>query len=104
MSAQMTTKELRSTFGLKTSASKRSQEQWQNIFFADVMDSRIRMGLDRRAGEMLYGITHAYKTGRLTAAAEMNLRNMSAYKFAQLLVSVMSNCSVMGDVPAFLNK
>jgi len=103
MSAAITAKELRSTFGLKSATSKRSREQWNNIFFADVVDSRIRMGLDRRAGEMLYGITHAYKTGRLTAAAEMNLRNMSAYKFAGLLANVMNNCSVMSEVPAFLN-
>ena len=97
------TSQIRSAFGLKSANSKRSRAQWETTFFMDLMDIKVKYGLNRRAGEMLYGILWAYRTGRLTVTSEMALRAMNAYKFADLLAKVMDKCAVMGDVPAFLN-
>lgn len=100
----MTIQELRQVFEIKRANSKKSTEQWQTVFYMDAIDSHVRRGLDRKAGEMLYGIYHAYKTGRLQATVEMSLRDMTAYQFSTLLIDVIANCNVIADVAPFLNQ
>lgn len=99
----VTSTEIRKAFKLTSANSKRSRGSWETILFMDVMDIHTKNGLNRRAGEMLYGIIWALKTGRLTANTEMALRAMSAYKFSALLATVANKCAVMNDVPQFLN-
>lgn len=100
----VTTTDIRSAFALKSAGSKRSKSQWSTVFFQDVMDSKVRMGLSRKAGEMLYAINWADRTGRTAATVSMALRKLTAYEFAKLLADVCANCSVMADVPAYLSR
>ena len=92
-----TLKEIRTRIGVNHHAQKRAKLNWD--FVVGVAD-----WFTPRVAQVIRGFDWAYKTGRFTATADMQLRDMNVWHFTAVLAEAIQDCKVMNDVPKWYNQ